>query len=123
MGGVFEFFGKKIAGVDDAGDVSNFDDACLMVFTDTVFVKVDVFRALEGDGGGPVDGGLIIIVYCDAAAGVIEAEVDGAITNREKIVDAFVCGVDFCNTRAVCCLFLSNGFPGDWAAGATDEIA
>jgi hypothetical protein len=73
MGGVFELLGKKIAGVDDAGDVSYFDDAGLMVFTDKVFVKVDVFRSLEGDGGGPVDGGLIIVVDSDALAGVVEA--------------------------------------------------
>ena len=123
MGGVFEFFGKKIAGVDDAGNVSYFEDAGLMVFTDTVFVKVDVFRSLDGDGGGPVDGSLIIVVYSNTLAGVVEAEVNGAITNGEKIVDALVRGVDFCSARAVCCLFLSNGFPGDWAASAADKIA
>ena len=56
MGVVFEFFCEEIRGVDDARDVSYFDCAVLMFFTDAILVKVDVFCSFECDGGGPVAG-------------------------------------------------------------------
>ena len=40
VGGVFDFFGKKIAGVDDARDVSNGGDAEVMGLADEVFSQV-----------------------------------------------------------------------------------
>ena len=49
MGGIFNFFGEEITGVDDSRDVSNFDCFVLMLFTHTTLVKVDVFGAFEGD--------------------------------------------------------------------------
>ena len=54
MGVVLEFFCEEVRGVDDARDVSYFDCAVLVFFTDAVLVKIDVFCAFEGDGGGPV---------------------------------------------------------------------
>ena len=122
MGGVLHLFGEKVAGINNAGNVSNFDCAVLMLFTDAALVEVDVFGAFEGDGGGPVDGGLVIVVDGDGFGGVGHAEVKGAMFNGQEIVDALVCGVDFSDARAACCLILPDCFPCDGTTCATDKI-
>ena len=43
------FLCEEVRGVDDARDVSDLDCAILMFFSDTVFVKIDVFCSFEGD--------------------------------------------------------------------------
>ena len=42
--------------------------------------------------------------------------------DAQEIVDTFVGGVDFGDTGAIRCLILSDGFPGDRAASAADNI-
>lgn len=97
VGCILELFGKKITSVDEAGDVSDFDDACVMVFADTIFMEVDVFCAFEGDGGSPINCSFVIVVDGDAFGGVGKAEVDGPVTDGEKVDDALVCCIDFGN--------------------------
>ena len=63
--------------------MSDFDDAGLMVFADAVLMEVDVFGAFECDGGGPVDGGFVIVVDGDAVLCVFKAEVDGAVFDAQ----------------------------------------
>jgi hypothetical protein len=50
MGGVFEFFGEKVAGVNNSMNVSNFYCFVLMLFSDAAIVEVDVLCTLESDG-------------------------------------------------------------------------
>ena len=94
-----------------------------MVFADAVLVEVDVFGAFECDGGGPVDGGFVIVVDGDAFRRVGEAEVDGAVFDAEEIVDAFVGGINLGDAGAVCGLILPDDLPGDGAASTTDDVA
>jgi hypothetical protein len=122
MGGVLDFLGEKVAGVNNPRNVSNFYCLVLMLFADTALVEVDVLGALEGDRGGPVDGGLVVVVDGDGFGRIGHTEVEGTIFNGEKIVDAFVCSVDLGDTRAVGCLVLSEGFPCNGATGTADEI-
>ena len=42
--------------------------------------------------------------------------------DAEKVVDTFVSCIDFCDAGAVCCLFLSYGFPSDGAASTANNI-
>jgi hypothetical protein len=70
MGGVLDLFGEEVAGVNNSWNVSNFDCFVLMLFVDTALVEVDVLGALEGDGGGPVDGGFVIVVDGDGFGSV-----------------------------------------------------
>jgi hypothetical protein len=79
MGGVLEFFGEKVAGVNNSRNVSNFNCFVLMLFPDAALVEVDVLRALESDGRCPVDGGLVIVVDSDGFGGVGHAEVEGTM--------------------------------------------
>lgn len=44
------------------------------------------------------------------------------VLDAEQAVYAFVGSVDFCNTGAVCSLFLSDGLPGNGPSRAADEI-
>ena len=81
MNGVFEFFGEKVAGVNNSRNVSNFYCFVLMLFADTALVEIDVLGALEGDGGGPVDGGFVIVVDGVGFGGVGHAEVEGTMFN------------------------------------------
>ena len=41
--------------------MSDFDDAGLMVFADTVLVKIDVFGAFESDRSRPIDGSFVVL--------------------------------------------------------------
>ena len=122
MGVVFDFFGEEVAGVDDARNVSHLDDVALVSFANAVLVEIDVLGTFEGDGGGPVAGGFVVVVDGDALGGVRETEVDGTVFDAEEIVDAFVGSVDFCDAGAVCCFVLSYGFPCNRAASTTDNI-
>jgi hypothetical protein len=94
-----------------------------MILADTVLVEIDVLGAFESDGRGPIHSCFVIVVYCDAVLGIVKTEVNGAVFDAQEIVDAFVGGVDFGNAGAICCLILSDGFPGDRAASAADNIA
>jgi hypothetical protein len=123
VSGIFQLFGKEVAGVDDARNVSNFHCAVLMVFTDTTFVKIDVFGAFEGDGGGPVDCGLVVVVYCDCFCGIGEAEVESPVFDTEEVIDAFVSCINFGNTRTVGCLILSDCFPSNGTTSAANQVA
>jgi hypothetical protein len=49
MGGVLNFFGEKVAGVNNSRNVSNFYCFVLMLFTDAALVEIDVLGAFEGD--------------------------------------------------------------------------
>ena len=122
MGIIFDFFGEEIAGIDETRYVLNFDDPPLMCFANTVFMEVDVFCAFEGDRGGPVDCRFVIVVDRDALRGIGEAEVLSAVFDREEIVDAFVCSINFSHTETVCCFILSDGFPSNGPPCATDKI-
>jgi hypothetical protein len=79
MGGVFNFFGEKVAGVNNSRNVSNFYCFVLMLFADAALVEIDVLGAFEGDRGRPVDGGFIVVVDCDCFGGVGHAQVEGTM--------------------------------------------
>jgi hypothetical protein len=81
MGGVLDLFCEKVAGVNNSRNVSNFYCFVLMLFADAALVEVDVLGALEGDGGGPVDGGFVIVVDGDGIGSVGHAEVEGTMLN------------------------------------------
>ena len=70
--------------------MGDFDDAGLMVFADAVLVEVDVFGAFECDGGGPVDGGFVIVVDGDAFSRVGKAEVDCVVFVRRSLTHSRV---------------------------------
>ena len=49
VGGVLDLLGEKITAVNNARDVLDFYNACLVIFADTVFMEVDVLGSFEGD--------------------------------------------------------------------------
>ena len=100
VGCILELFGKNITSVDEAGDVSDFDDACVMVFADTIFMEVDVFCAFVGDGGGPVNTRFVIVVNGHAIVSVVHVKVVCPVKNMLEFGDAFTGGYDFGFTRA-----------------------
>jgi hypothetical protein len=81
VGGVLDLLGKKIAGVNFPRNVSNFYCLVLMLFPHAALVEIDVLGALESDGGGPVDGGFVIVVDGDGFGSVAHAEVEGTMFN------------------------------------------
>ena len=94
-----------------------------MGFANTVFVKVDVFGAFQGDGGGPVDSCFVVVVNCDAMGGIFKTEVKGALFDAEEVVDTFVGGIDFSDAGAVCCLILTDHLPGDGTTSTADNVS
>jgi hypothetical protein len=81
MGGVLDFLGEQVAGVNNSRNVSYIYCLVLMLFADTTLVEVDVLGALEGDRGGPVDGGFVVVVDGDGFGCVGHAEVEGTMFN------------------------------------------
>jgi hypothetical protein len=73
MGGVFQLFGKKVTGVNNARNVSDFCCPILVEFADVVFAEVEMFCAFVRAGSGPVDGGLVVVVDCGAFVRVFHA--------------------------------------------------
>jgi hypothetical protein len=98
MSGVLEFLGKKVTGVYNAGDVSNFCCAVLMKLTDVVLLEINMFRAFVRARGRPVDGGLVIVVYGGAFVCIGHAEILCSEANALEFHGAFVSRDDFCFT-------------------------
>jgi hypothetical protein len=48
MGGILEFFGEEVAGVDDARNVSDFCCAILVEFAHIIFTEAEMFGAFVG---------------------------------------------------------------------------
>ena len=63
MSSILNFFCEDVTAVDFASDVRDGGLAAdLDDFVDFVLTEVDIFGAFVGDGRGPVDGGLIVVV-------------------------------------------------------------
>ena len=67
-------------------------------------------------GGGPVDVGLVVIVNWGGGNAVGHVLVRSSIPDIKELFDAFNIGQDFGLARALCCLFLPDGFACDGAA-------
>ena len=112
--GVAEFFSEEITGVDDARDVTDICETKLMGFTYVVLFEIHVFGTLVGDGGGPLDASVVVVVYCNFTVGVGHVEVEGAVADVIEFCDAFIC----CNylgfAGAEGGSVLADGFPTNW---------
>ena len=95
MSRILELFGEEIAGVDDARNVSNTYDFGMMGFTHAVLLEVEMFCALAGASGSPIDRSLVVVIDCDGVAGISDAEVDSAVFDVKKLNDTGVGGQDF----------------------------
>ena len=69
----------------------------MMGFVEAVLMQIDVFGAFQCNGGCPVNCRFIVVVDGDASGCIGEAEVEGAVFDGEKIVNAFVRSVNFCD--------------------------
>ena len=120
---IFNLFGEEVTGVDDTRYVFDLNNPPLMCFADTVLVKIDVFGALEGDRGGPIDCCFVVVVDWDAIGSIGETEILGAMLDGKKVVDTLVSGVDFSHTGTVCCFVLPDGFPSNRPPCTTDDVS
>lgn len=120
---IFKLFCEEIAGVDDTRYLFDFDDAFLVGLKDAGLMEINVLCALEGEGQDPITGRLVIIADDDAFGCVGKAEVDGVVLFAVEVVDAFMHGIDFRNTGAVCCFILHGCFQSNGAASMADKIA
>ena len=111
---VAELFSEEITGVDDTRDVTDVRETKLMGFTYVVFFEIHVFGAFVSDGGGPLDAGVVVVVYGDFTLGVGHVEVKGAVADVIEFCDAFVCSNYFGFTGAEGSSVLADGFPTDW---------
>ena len=123
MSRILELFGEEIAGVDDAGNVSNTYDFCMMGFTHAVLVEVEMFGAFAGASGGPVHRCFVAVVNRDGVVRIGDAKVDSAVFDVKKLDNAGVGGNNFSLARGARSLFVADGFPSDGAAGAADDKA
>ncbi len=96
MGRVLHLFRKNIAGVDDAGDVTNGDVARGGEFVDLHLAEVDVLDAFICKGDAPVDSRLVVIEDADGGEGVGHVKVGGDVANTLEGGDAFLGGHDIC---------------------------
>ena len=124
MSSVLNFFCKNVAAVDFARDVRDGGLAAdLDDLADLVRAEVDMLGAFVGDGRGPVDGGLTVVVNWGGCENIHHAQIGGAVANMQKFGDAFVRGNDLGLTRTLRRLLLADGLPGDGTAASTDEEA
>ena len=123
VSGIFHFLCEDVAGIDFAWNMADFRIPALVGFADLVFTKIDMFGTLVCEGSGPIYAGLVVVVNVCALRCVNHVEIEGTIFDCLQILDAFVSSDNFGLTRVLSCLFLSDGLPGDRAAGATNEIA
>ena len=101
-------------------------DACLFVsmhFSDFVLLQVDMFGAFICAGGGPVGAGLVVVVNWGGDEAIGHVRVHGSVSEFKELFDAFVGGQYFSRARALCCLFLADGFPRDGTSGLIYDVA
>ena len=123
VGSIFHFLGEDVAAVDYARDMGDEDFAICLCLSNLVFAEVDVFGAFVSDRGGPINAGLVVVVNCCWRQCVSHAHVGTPEANSDNFLDAFVCSHDFGLAGALGCLCLADGFPGDGAATAADDIS
>ena len=123
MSCIFELFGKEVTGVNNTRNVSNFCDATLMAFANVVFAEIDVFGALVRTRCSPVDGGLIVVVNCDAFVRILHVQILCSVDDAVKLCCAFVCGNNFSDAGAESRLILADGFPSQWPPCPADKEA
>jgi hypothetical protein len=110
MGSIFEFFGKEVADINNARNVSDPDNTRLVGFVNTVFMEIPLFCSIGFDRSHPINSGFVVVEYCDCLFGIIEVKVNRVMFDARYIVEAFKCHVDFCDAGATCSLLLSNSF-------------
>ena len=101
MGGVFDFFCKKVARVDDSRYV---DYGCVAIshnLSDFGLAKVDVLDSFVGDGGCPGDCSFVVVVDDCCVGRLWHAKVGGTMFDVEKFEEALVGGHDLCFTEAL----------------------
>lgn len=123
MGVIFDFLGERVAAVDLARNMGDLDGIAGVCLSSLVFAEVDVLGAFVRDGGGPVDGGLVVVVNGGADVGFRHSEVGGSVFDVENFVDAFGGGLDFGFAGAKGGLVLASRLPGDGAAATANDIA
>ena len=123
MGGVLHLFGENIRWVDGTGNMADESGVVEVRFANFVLAKIDIFDAFVGEGGRPVDGGLIVVVDGSRRVGICHIEVGGTMAEAEDVFDTLVCGKDLSLARALGGLVLADGPPSDGAATAANQIA
>ena len=101
MGGVFGFFCKNVARVDDSSYVDYGGVAVSHNLADFGLAKVDVLDSFVGDGGCPGDGGLIVVVDDRGVGRFGHTKVGGTMFDVEKFEEAFGGGHDLSFTGAL----------------------
>ncbi len=96
MSCVFELFCEKVGRIDDARDVKDNDGFVAHDFLDFVFLEIDMFEALGGEGSCPVDCSLIVVVDTSGVGGISDPNISGAVLDAEEFFDALVGRDDLC---------------------------
>ncbi len=123
MSAVFNFFRKDVGGGDDTRDVNYGSSPGSSNIADLGLVEVDVFGVFVGEGDGPIDCSLIVVVDGNGLSSVGHVKVCGHMPNAFEGGDQFVDGHNLSFTGALRSLLLVDGAPGDGAAAVADEIA
>ena len=102
MGGVFGFFCKNVARVDDSSYVDDGGVAVSNNLADVGLVKVDVLDSFVCHGGLPGDGGFIVAGDDRGVGCFRHAKVGGTMLEVEKFKEALFDGHDLGFTGTLC---------------------
>ena len=120
---IAELFCEEVAGVDDARYVFDLRQAKLMCFSHIILFEIHVFSAFVGDGSGPLDAGVVVVVDRDTIVGVGHHEIEGPVANVFELGHAFGGGDDLSFAGAEGRTILTNGFPADRTTSTANDVA